>query len=308
MTCFPIGISQYAELDAVDGVLTACTLAIALTGTIVLRHAASEGRRAITLMPDYHLCVIGADQIVETVPEAFRRIAAPQSRPPHHHLRPIGDRGYRDDPRAWRSRAEDDGCDSGEGPQTTRAPRQATDESHADAEGAEETSENWSSRGDAEDAGGRSSDTWFMWRRGGRGALCGSRGGAEDAEKSPDTGFTRKRGGRGERLGQLAHAEGAENAEKARTAGARGARRRRDSLSWTQGWFTRRRGDAEGELRTLGSRGGAEGAEKSSDTWFTRRRGGRGEEPGHRVHGKRGGRGEGLGQLAHAEGAENGKG
>jgi L-lactate dehydrogenase complex protein LldG len=66
----------YAELDGVDGVLTGCTLAIALTGTIVLRHAAGEGRRALTLIPDYHLCVIGADQVVETVPEAFRRIAA----------------------------------------------------------------------------------------------------------------------------------------------------------------------------------------------------------------------------------------
>ena len=73
---FPDRHLSYAELDAVDGVLTGCTLAIALTGTIVLRHAAGEGRRALTLIPDYHLCVIGADQVVETVPEAFRRLAA----------------------------------------------------------------------------------------------------------------------------------------------------------------------------------------------------------------------------------------
>lgn len=67
---------SYAELDRVDGVLTGCTLAIALTGTIVLSHAAGEGRRALTLIPDYHLCIIGADHVVETVPEAVRRIAA----------------------------------------------------------------------------------------------------------------------------------------------------------------------------------------------------------------------------------------
>jgi L-lactate dehydrogenase complex protein LldG len=67
---------SYADLDHMDGVLTGCTLAIALTGTIVLSHAAGEGRRALSLIPDYHLCVIRATQIVETVPEAFRRIAA----------------------------------------------------------------------------------------------------------------------------------------------------------------------------------------------------------------------------------------
>ena len=55
--------------------LTLATLAIALTGTIVLTHANGEGRRALTLIPDYHLCVVRADQIVETVPEAFRALA-----------------------------------------------------------------------------------------------------------------------------------------------------------------------------------------------------------------------------------------
>jgi len=64
----------YDELDRSDGVLTGCTLAIALTGTILLRHGTAEGRRAITLIPDYHLCVVRAEQIVESVPEAFRRI------------------------------------------------------------------------------------------------------------------------------------------------------------------------------------------------------------------------------------------
>jgi L-lactate dehydrogenase complex protein LldG len=66
----------HADLDLVDGVLTSCTVAIALTGTIVLRHTAGEGRRALSLIPDYHLCVIAADDVVETVPEAFQRIAA----------------------------------------------------------------------------------------------------------------------------------------------------------------------------------------------------------------------------------------
>lgn len=60
------------DLDKSDGVLTGCTVAIALTGTIVLTHGAAEGRRALTLVPDYHLCVVRADQIVETVSEGLR--------------------------------------------------------------------------------------------------------------------------------------------------------------------------------------------------------------------------------------------
>jgi L-lactate dehydrogenase complex protein LldG len=60
-----------AELDAVDGALTGCTLAIAQTGTLVLTGAPAEGRRALTLVPDLHICVVLAEQVVETVPEAF---------------------------------------------------------------------------------------------------------------------------------------------------------------------------------------------------------------------------------------------
>ena len=63
------------ELDAVDGVLTGCTLAIAETGTIVLTAGPAEGRRALTLVPDLHVCVVAAEQIVELVPEAFERLA-----------------------------------------------------------------------------------------------------------------------------------------------------------------------------------------------------------------------------------------
>jgi L-lactate dehydrogenase complex protein LldG len=66
----------YADLDVSEGVVTGCSLAIASTGTIVLRHDTGEGRRALTLVPDYHLSVVFADQVVETVPEGIRRIAA----------------------------------------------------------------------------------------------------------------------------------------------------------------------------------------------------------------------------------------
>jgi L-lactate dehydrogenase complex protein LldG len=60
-----------AELDAVDGVLTGCTAAIAETGTIALSSGPREGRRALTLVPDLHVCVVEEAQIVELVPEAF---------------------------------------------------------------------------------------------------------------------------------------------------------------------------------------------------------------------------------------------
>jgi L-lactate dehydrogenase complex protein LldG len=58
------------ELDAVDGVVTGCTVAIAETGTIVLAGGADEGRRALSLVPDLHVCVVRTDQIVELVTEA----------------------------------------------------------------------------------------------------------------------------------------------------------------------------------------------------------------------------------------------
>lgn len=67
---------DHAAIDRIEGVLTGCTLAIASTGTIVLRHQRGEGRRALTLVPDYHLCVVFEDQIVQTVPEAVRQLAA----------------------------------------------------------------------------------------------------------------------------------------------------------------------------------------------------------------------------------------
>lgn len=62
------------ELDESDGVLTGCALGIAQTGTIVLDTGEGQGRRALTLLPDYHLCVVREDQLVGLVPEAFARL------------------------------------------------------------------------------------------------------------------------------------------------------------------------------------------------------------------------------------------
>lgn len=68
--------ASYDDLDRCDGVVTGCTIAIAATGTIILRHAEGEGRRALTLIPDYHLCVVHAAQVVDTVPEGLRGLQA----------------------------------------------------------------------------------------------------------------------------------------------------------------------------------------------------------------------------------------
>jgi L-lactate dehydrogenase complex protein LldG len=63
-----------AKLNAVDGVVTESTLAIAETGTIILQATSGQGRRAITLVPDYHLCLVNVRDIVETVPEAMAKL------------------------------------------------------------------------------------------------------------------------------------------------------------------------------------------------------------------------------------------
>lgn len=65
---------SYADLDASDGVLTGCALAVAQTGTIVLDGGATQGRRALTLLPDYHLCVVFDHQLVGVLPEAFKAL------------------------------------------------------------------------------------------------------------------------------------------------------------------------------------------------------------------------------------------
>lgn len=61
-------------LDALDGAVTGCAVAIAETGTIVLDASPDQGRRALTLVPDLHLVVVPADRVVETVPEAVARL------------------------------------------------------------------------------------------------------------------------------------------------------------------------------------------------------------------------------------------
>jgi L-lactate dehydrogenase complex protein LldG len=69
------------DLDAVDGVITGAAVAIAETGTIVLDGSPDQGRRAITLVPDYHLCIVRADQVVGLVPEAIDRLAPRSGQP-----------------------------------------------------------------------------------------------------------------------------------------------------------------------------------------------------------------------------------
>ncbi|RZB13953.1 lactate utilization protein C [Streptomyces sp. F001] len=63
------------ELDQVDSVVTACAVAVAETGTIVLDGSPDQGRRRITLVPDHHICVVRVpDQVVSSVPQALERL------------------------------------------------------------------------------------------------------------------------------------------------------------------------------------------------------------------------------------------
>ncbi len=62
------------ELDAISGVITGCAVAIAETGTIILDHGPGQGRRALTLVPDFHLVVVKADQIAADIADALARL------------------------------------------------------------------------------------------------------------------------------------------------------------------------------------------------------------------------------------------
>ncbi|MGI4854450.1 MAG: LutC/YkgG family protein [Janthinobacterium lividum] len=70
-----------AELDEARCALTGCTVAIAMSGTVLLQHGAEQGRRAATLLPDHHICVIRRDQVVETIAEALPRLTEYRTAP-----------------------------------------------------------------------------------------------------------------------------------------------------------------------------------------------------------------------------------
>ncbi|MFI1192258.1 lactate utilization protein C [Micromonospora sp. NPDC020750] len=63
------------QIAAVDGVVTAAAVAVAETGTVVLDADPDQGRRIISLLPDVHVCVLRADQVVASVPDALARVA-----------------------------------------------------------------------------------------------------------------------------------------------------------------------------------------------------------------------------------------
>jgi L-lactate dehydrogenase complex protein LldG len=69
------------ELDTLGGVITGCTVAIAETGTIVLASSSAEGRRALTLVPDLHICVVSISQIVGSVPDAIAALTPQRTKP-----------------------------------------------------------------------------------------------------------------------------------------------------------------------------------------------------------------------------------
>jgi L-lactate dehydrogenase complex protein LldG len=64
------------ELDRLDGAITGCTLAVAETGTLILSGGPAEGRRALTLVPDLHVCVVAEHQVVQLLPEATPALTA----------------------------------------------------------------------------------------------------------------------------------------------------------------------------------------------------------------------------------------
>jgi L-lactate dehydrogenase complex protein LldG len=63
-----------AELDRAAAVLTACAVAVAETGTIILDHGPGQGRRALTLVPDFHLVIVREDQVAADLADAFDRL------------------------------------------------------------------------------------------------------------------------------------------------------------------------------------------------------------------------------------------
>jgi L-lactate dehydrogenase complex protein LldG len=67
----------HEQIEVLDGVVTGASCAVADSGTIVLHHTPSEGRRVLTLLPDWHLCILHDYEVVETLPEYFARVQHP---------------------------------------------------------------------------------------------------------------------------------------------------------------------------------------------------------------------------------------
>jgi L-lactate dehydrogenase complex protein LldG len=67
----------HEQIEVLDGVVTGASCAVADSGTIVLHHTPSEGRRVLTLLPDWHLCILHDYEVVETLPAYFARVQHP---------------------------------------------------------------------------------------------------------------------------------------------------------------------------------------------------------------------------------------
>jgi L-lactate dehydrogenase complex protein LldG len=65
---------SFDALDRASAVITTAALGIAMTGTIVLDAGPGQGRRALTLVPDVHVCVLPVDRIAADVPDGLARL------------------------------------------------------------------------------------------------------------------------------------------------------------------------------------------------------------------------------------------
>jgi L-lactate dehydrogenase complex protein LldG len=70
-----------AEIEAAPAVITPCEAAVASTGTLLLVHAAAQGRRILTLLPDHHICLVHRNQVFELLPEALTAVASKSTLP-----------------------------------------------------------------------------------------------------------------------------------------------------------------------------------------------------------------------------------
>ena len=68
---------SHDDIERCEGVVTSAFAGVADSGTIILHHSPTDGRRVLTLLPDFHLCILRATQIVETLPEYFARCPQP---------------------------------------------------------------------------------------------------------------------------------------------------------------------------------------------------------------------------------------